>query len=72
MCISEAVRSEAELSGVKAALMDVPGLLGVWTDLRTGQAVVEVHVATNERQRELDERFGEGVVRQHGVLVAID
>ena len=72
LCVSEAVCSEVELSAVKAALMDLPDLIGVWTDVRTGQAVVELHVATDERQRELDERFGEGVVRQHGLLVAND
>ena len=72
LCLSKAVRSEAELSAVQAGLTDLPGSVGVWTDVREGQVVVEVHVATVETQRELDERFGAGVVRQHGLLVPTD
>ena len=72
LCVSKAVRSEAELSAVQAALTDLPGMVAICTDVREGHVVVEVHVATVETQRELDERFGAGVVRQHGLLVPID
>lgn len=72
LCVSKAARSEAELSSVQAALTDLPGLLSTSTDVRTGQVVVGLLVATEERQRELDDRFGEGTVRLHGWLEAID
>jgi hypothetical protein len=72
LCVSEAPRSEEELLAVQASLSDVPGLLSSSPDIRTGQLVAEVLVATQERQRELDERFGAGTVRLLGALVPID
>ena len=65
-------RSEAELLTVQASLADVPGMLSSYSDVRAGQVVVELLVATAERQRELDERFGAGTVRLQGALIPID
>lgn len=72
LCVSEAPRTEAELASIQASLTDVPGMLTSAPDVRAGQVVVELVVATEERQRELDERFGAGTVRLQGVLVPID
>lgn len=72
LCVSQAPRTEAELLSVQTALGDLPGLLSSSPDVRTGQVVVELLVATQERQRELEERFGAGTVRLRGTLIPID
>jgi hypothetical protein len=72
LCVAQAARSEAELSSVQEELPDLPGQLGSGTEARTGQVVVDLLVATEERQRELDAEFGSGTVRLHGALVPID
>ena len=72
LCVSRAVRSDAELAPIQEAVVGEPGMLGVGTEHRTGRVVVEVHRATEERQRELDAQYGEGVVRLKGKLIPID
>ena len=74
MCVRKAARSEAELSSVQAALTNnpVPGTVGLGADVTAGQLVVDVMVATQERQRELDQRFEKGAVRLQGLLAPVD
>lgn len=74
MCVSKAARSQAELSSVQTALTNnpVPGTVDLGIDVTAGQFVVDVMVATKERQRELDQRFGKGAVRLQGLLAPID
>jgi hypothetical protein len=72
LCVSRAVRSDAELAPIQEAVVGEPGMLGVGREHRTGRVVVDVHRATEERQRELDAQYGEGVVRLKGKLIPID
>jgi hypothetical protein len=72
LCVSRAVRADAELAPIQEAVVGEPGLLSVGTEHRTGRVVVEVHRATEERQRQLDAQYGEGVVRLTGKLIPID
>jgi hypothetical protein len=71
LCVTKASHSEAELLAARDWLFDDEGTYGS-IDVRAGHLDVEVLVATHERQRELDERFGAGVVRLQGTLVPID
>ena len=72
LCVSRAVRADAELAPIREALVGEPGLLGVGIEPRTGQVVLKVHRGTEERQRELDAQYGDGVVRLEGTLIPID
>ena len=74
LCVSKAAHSEAELSSVQAALTNnpMPGTVDLGTDVTAGQLVVDLLVATKERQRELDQRFGKGTVRLQGLLAPVD
>ena len=72
LCVSRAVHGDAELAPFQETLVGEPGMLSVGRDPRSGQVVVEVHRATQERQRELDAQYGEGVVRLKGRLIPID
>lgn len=74
LCVSAAVgHSEAELEEIQAAVMaDLPELVSTWIEAPAGRVVVEVVVATAREQRDLDARFGEGVVRLTGTLTPID
>jgi len=68
LCVSRAQRSTAELNRLAADLSGEPGVLSAGADLLTNQVVAEVYVATDARQRELDSRYGVGVVRQRSLL----
>jgi hypothetical protein len=72
LCVSEAPRSQEQLLAIKDELLEMPGMLSIGSDVRTGQVRVGVLVATEELQRELDDRFGAGAVRLHGVLAPLD
>ena len=74
LCVSKAARSEAELSSAQTALSNnpVPGTVSLGIDVTAGQLVVELMVATQERQRELDQQFGKGAVRLQGLLAPVD
>lgn len=72
LCVSRAVRDEATLLEVQQQLVGEPGVLGSGADIRTGQLGVQVFIASEERQRDYDQRFGAGTVRLHGVLIPID
>ncbi|SDZ55093.1 hypothetical protein SAMN05421684_6580 [Asanoa ishikariensis] len=68
LCVSRAARSTAELNRVAAELSGEPGVLSAGADIRTNQVVAEVYVADDARQRDLDARYGVGVVRLTGYL----
>jgi len=74
LCVSKAAHSTAQLSRVRAALMANPlpemGSLGIGDS--TGQVGVDLFLATEKQQRELDARFGKGTVRLEGLLKPID
>ncbi len=72
LCVSRAVRDEASLLAVQQQVDQEPGILTSAPDHRSGQLVVEMFVASPERQRCFDERYGTGTVRLEGVLVPID
>jgi hypothetical protein len=73
MCVNKAACSEAQLSSVQAALTNaLPGTVSSGPDPTARQFVFDLLVATKERQRELDDRFGEDTVRLQGLLVPID
>jgi hypothetical protein len=72
LCVSAASRTQAELNRVQAALSRLPGLTSSGQDVVAGAVDAQVHVATERQQRELDERFGAGVVRLSGALQPID
>jgi hypothetical protein len=74
MCVRKAARSEAELSSVQAALTNnpMPGTVDLGIDVTAGQFVVDVMVASKQRQCELDQRFGNGTVRLQGLLSPVD
>jgi len=57
MCVSKAARGEAEPSSVQAALTNnpMPGTVDLGIDVTAGQFVVDVMVASKERQCELDQ-----------------
>jgi hypothetical protein len=68
LCVSSAARSTADLHRVRAELSTLPGLLYAGVDTLTNQVVAGVYVATDARQRELDARYGPGVVKLTGLL----
>jgi hypothetical protein len=72
LCVSAADRTQAELNRVQKAVDGLPGFSGSGQDVVAGVVDAKVHVATERQQRELDERFGAGVVRLSGVLQPID
>ena len=72
LCVSAASRTQAELESVQRTLADLPGFVGSGPDVIAGVVDAQVYVATERAQRELDERFGPGVVRLAGVLQPMD
>jgi hypothetical protein len=72
LCVSAAERTHAELRRVQDAASKLPGLVSASTDVVAGVVDLQVYVATEHQQRELDERFGAGVVRLSGLLQPLD
>jgi hypothetical protein len=72
LCVSAAPRTQAELHAVQQYLHSLPGLVMTGQDVTTSVATAQVYVATERQQRDLDERFGPGVVRLSGLLQPID
>ncbi|MEV0720135.1 hypothetical protein [Asanoa sp. NPDC050611] len=68
LCVSPARRTSAELQRVQAELATLPGILTSGVDVVANQVSAEVYVATDDRRRELDARFGPGTVRLTGFL----
>ncbi len=72
LCVSPALRTEAELRRIQDELVDEPGHLFSGVDIFSGTVELGVAVATEERQQELDEQHGTGVVRLVGQLDPLD
>lgn len=72
LCVTTASRTEAELRASQYKLSDSPGVYSAGVDIVAGQVTLGVYIATEERQRELDEEYGVGVVLQEGALEPID
>lgn len=72
LCVSSAERSEAQLHQAQEEVAGEPGVLFTSTDVVSGTVEVGVPVATEERQQELDDRYGSGAVRLVGRLEPLD
>jgi len=72
LCVSEAIRTDAELRRVQEAVTATPGFLMAGANGFTGQVEVTVIRATVQQQSAFDARFGAGVVRLTGVLAPLD
>ncbi|MGI8802528.1 MAG: hypothetical protein ACR2KV_10195 [Solirubrobacteraceae bacterium] len=72
LCVSTASHTAAELVQVQRGIRDIPGLLSSGIDEVRGKVDLQVLVATEELQAELDERYGAGAVRLVGMLEPID
>ncbi len=72
LCVSTAERTMAELRQVQRQVGDIEGVLSSSIDEVSAQVGVTFLVATEELQRELDDRYGAGAVRLFGTLEPID
>jgi hypothetical protein len=72
LCVSPAVRTGAELDRIQAEVVSLEGLVGSGTDAVAGVVDVDVLVATEEQQAELDETYGAGAVVLRGALEPLD
>ena len=69
LCVSHAERSEAELLDILNELMSIPNSLGVGTDVIDNAVDLSVIYDDGTLQRELDEKYGKGVVEVDSALV---
>ena len=72
LCVSTVSRSEDALRRVQRELESEADVLSSGIDVVTAQVTLDVMVATEELQRDLDARYGEGTVRLFGALDPID
>ena len=72
LCVSQARHSFAELTAIQNRITEGPGLVYTSIDVVAGTVEMEVFVATQTRQRELDSRYGPGVVELIGAFEPID
>jgi len=72
LCVSAAERTKAELDDVQQDLWGLPGLASTGQDVAAGVVEAQVWVATQHAQRQLDRRYGAGVVRLSGLLEPVD
>lgn len=74
LCVSPAEHTEAELRDIQRQLTDeyADVLLGSSVDVVTGHVELRVILDDGDLQRELDERYGEGLVRVHSALQPVD
>jgi hypothetical protein len=71
-CLSQAKHSLKELDQVQNQLTPGPGVLYTEIDVVTGTVEVGMLAATQQHQRELDVKYGPGLVHLIGVLEPID
>ncbi|GAA0899818.1 hypothetical protein [Virgisporangium aurantiacum] len=71
ICVTAAERSMAELTRIQVDEASEPGTTSS-VDPVTGILGIEVFVGTQARQRELDARYGPGVIVLTGLLIPID
>jgi hypothetical protein len=72
LCVSQAEHSLAELKRVEKQVNPGPGVIYSEIDPVTGIVEVEMWVATHQRQRELDVKYGSRLVHLAGALAPID
>jgi hypothetical protein len=72
LCVTKAVRAEADLLTVQQALNKEPGILSSSVDITQGRVDLVVIRATAQLQERLDDEHGPGVVKVRGALVPID
>lgn len=71
LCVSPARHTEAELRRIQDELAGTD-VLSSSTDVMSGTVEIGVWVAYEKRQRDLDAKYGPGLVTQEGVLRPID
>jgi hypothetical protein len=72
LCVSQARRSLAELTEIQKKVQRGPEVILTSIEVVTGTIEMEMYVATQARQRELDSRYGPGLVKLAGAFQAID
>lgn len=72
LCVSQARHTEAQLRKIQDELSTEPGMTYASTDIVAGTVEIGVFVATEKRQRELDAKYGAGLVNLIGTLEPID
>jgi hypothetical protein len=72
LCLSQAKHSHAELEEIQSQLTPGPGVLYSTIDDVTSTIEMEMWVATQQRQHELDVKYGPGLVHLAGALEPID
>jgi hypothetical protein len=72
LCVSQARHSEADLRKIQDELTGEPGMVFASTDVVSGTIEIGVFVAKEGRQRELDAKYGAGLVNLIGTLEPID
>lgn len=72
LCVTKAVRAEADLLRVQQELNGFTGMLSSSVDIIEGRVDLVVIRATPELQKLLDDEHGPGVVHLQGALVPID
>lgn len=72
LCLSLARHTEAELRRIQDEVTDEAGMSWTSTDVVTGTVEIGVFVAREGRQRELDSKYGVGLVTLYGTLQPID
>jgi hypothetical protein len=72
LCVSLGQRTEADLLRIQQELANEPGLSSSSPDVITGTVEIGVFAAYASRQRELDAKYGQGVVILRGALHPID
>jgi hypothetical protein len=72
LCVSQARHTEAELRRIQDELSAEPGMTFASTEIISGTVDIGVFVAREGRQRELDAKYGPGLVNLIGTLEPID
>ena len=72
LCVSQVQHTEAELRKIQEEVGKAPGVISSGIDVTSGTITVEMFLARESRQRELDAKYGAGLVRLQGVLHPLD
>jgi hypothetical protein len=72
LCVSPARHSDAELRRIQDEIVQAGDVNGAGADGTTGTVTVDVLVAREGRQRELDAKYGAGTVILHGFMKRLD
>lgn len=72
LCLSPAQHTQAELTKIQDQLIKEMAVMSTSADSVDGRVHVEVYVATASTQRDLDTRYGTGLVVLQGLLQPID